>query len=477
MISPRKVSTGCNALDELLGGGIPEGSVIIIGGNPGTGKTVFTTQFLVTGARKGEPGVQILYGEDRKTLIDNLTQHLRVDLEALEAKETLTIIDTPTLDEKGVAATLEVVLEQVRKMKAKRLVIDSLTAMLQAYKDPLHTRQFTHTVLNKIIGQLGCTTLLVVEIPLGQDSLGVGVEEFVADGLIILRSMEIDGRPARELEIVKMRGIEVKERRLLYTLEDGFHTFLPFKSGAVTNPQRYQPPEEPKNRFSLGNPQLDELLGGCPKGTTILLEVAAPITLYQFHIFVNLLVWNFLTRKRPVIVYPSVGVDIELIRKRLSEGGIDSREAEGLLKVVVVEEAIPKEKADDPLLWRIEPANAREDLTRLLNWVRSKGKPPLTIIGVDSLISHHGHDILIKAISRTVSEIRKLKGLNLLILKPGIPQTAIYDMCAAIAEIHLRLIREHGVLLFYGIKPRTGLLTVEVDTSKGYPTPKLTPIV
>jgi len=44
-------------------------------------------------------------------------------------------------------------------------------------------------------------------------------------------------------------------------------------------------------------------------------------------------------------------------------------------------------------------------------------------------------------------------------------------------ETHLRLLREHGCLLIYGIKPRTSLYAVEMDISKGYPLPRLTPIV
>jgi hypothetical protein len=60
-------------------------------------------------------------------------------------------------------------------------------------------------------------------------------------------------------------------------------------------------------------------------------------------------------------------------------------------------------------------------------------------------------------------------------LKPGYPKLAV--RLASTATVHLKLLREHGCLLLYGVKPRTGLYGVEMDVSKGYPQPKLTPIL
>jgi len=59
-------------------------------------------------------------------------------------------------------------------------------------------------------------------------------------------------------------------------------------------------------------------------------------------------------------------------------------------------------------------------------------------------------------------------------LKPGTP--TLSRLVGAIADVHLKVTREHGCLLVYGVKPRTPVYVMELDTSEGYPMPKLTPI-
>ncbi|MEM2593904.1 MAG: hypothetical protein QXV96_03240, partial [Candidatus Bathyarchaeia archaeon] len=64
---------------------------------------------------------------------------------------------------------------------------------------------------------------------------------------------------------------------------------------------------------------------------------------------------------------------------------------------------------------------------------------------------------------------------GIVLLKPGYPRLA--KILSATADIHLKITREHGAVLVYGVKPRTNLHVLEMDASKGYPMPKLTPII
>ncbi|MBS7650902.1 MAG: ATPase domain-containing protein [Candidatus Bathyarchaeia archaeon] len=66
------ISSGDEGLDEVTGGGFPRGSLILLAGNPGTGKTVFSTQFLVKGAESDEPGVYVSFAEDKSLLVKNI---------------------------------------------------------------------------------------------------------------------------------------------------------------------------------------------------------------------------------------------------------------------------------------------------------------------------------------------------------------------------------------------------------------------
>ncbi|HQM67594.1 MAG TPA: ATPase domain-containing protein, partial [Methanomassiliicoccales archaeon] len=60
-----RVRTGIDGLDEMLYGGIPKGSTVVVMGSFGTGKIILGLQFLNQGLAEGEKGVFITLEEDR----------------------------------------------------------------------------------------------------------------------------------------------------------------------------------------------------------------------------------------------------------------------------------------------------------------------------------------------------------------------------------------------------------------------------
>jgi len=105
-----RASSGAEDLDELIGG-FPRGSLILLAGNPGTGKTAFSTQFLVRGVESGEPGVYVSFAESRETLVKNASEHLAVDLNRFEDEGKIRILDLVTMKQEGASACLETILE------------------------------------------------------------------------------------------------------------------------------------------------------------------------------------------------------------------------------------------------------------------------------------------------------------------------------------------------------------------------------
>jgi circadian clock protein KaiC len=88
-----------------------------------------------------------------------------------------------------------------------RLVIDSFTAMAQAFNNQGELRAFTHTLLSRIIASAGSTTLMITESPSNVPNIAVGVEEFIADGVIQFNLVPVAGDARiRTVEILKMRG-------------------------------------------------------------------------------------------------------------------------------------------------------------------------------------------------------------------------------------------------------------------------------
>jgi len=143
-----RVPTGIDGLDDLIEGGIPRGSLVLLAGNPGTGKTVFGIQFLCKGADDcGENGIYVSFAESEETIMYNMSKLFGRDLRN-EVSGKVEILDFTTVTEKGLGTLLEMILEKVTELKAKRLVIDSFSAMAQAFKEPMEARSILHNILS-----------------------------------------------------------------------------------------------------------------------------------------------------------------------------------------------------------------------------------------------------------------------------------------------------------------------------------------
>jgi circadian clock protein KaiC len=202
-----RTATGIPGLDEMLEGGFPAGSLISLAGRPGTGKTIFGSQFLYFGAREhNEPGMYVSMLEGRRAYIRNM-QRLGLDIQPLEEKKLFRFLEMPTLTSEGLPAIWEEIVRNIEEYRIARLVIDSFTAMTQAFDQPGDLRVFTHMLLGKIVGGAGCTTLMITETPHQDASPAAGMQEFIADGVINFSLVAVTGDArVRYIEITKMRG-------------------------------------------------------------------------------------------------------------------------------------------------------------------------------------------------------------------------------------------------------------------------------
>jgi len=203
-----KASTGISSLDKILGGGFNSGDTILVAGQPGAGKTTFGLQFLYNGATKyGENGVYITFVENvRKLKRDALRFGWNFDESTMEKKVGFLDLIHATRP-KGVQTNFLVMMTEIRRLGAKRVVIDSLSAMTSYIETKADARGFT-LVLNKFLENAGCTSILFVEMPWGKSDVGSGFEEFLADGLIVLESKIDRLRVRRMLFVPKMRGCD-----------------------------------------------------------------------------------------------------------------------------------------------------------------------------------------------------------------------------------------------------------------------------
>lgn len=200
-----RVPTGIDGMDDLIEGGFPRGSLILLAGSPGSGKTIASAQYLYNGAVEfDENGVYVSFAERRETFFKNMMR-FGFDFESLEKKGRFKFLDLMTCNEDSIGSTLSVVLGEVSAMNAKRLVIDSFTAMAQAFDKKIEARIVIH-LMEKMMRQSNCTTLLLAEVPTGSPLIGIGIEEFVADGIIVFEVIEERTRIRKRAIVRKMRG-------------------------------------------------------------------------------------------------------------------------------------------------------------------------------------------------------------------------------------------------------------------------------
>ncbi|MEM2816190.1 MAG: ATPase domain-containing protein [Candidatus Bathyarchaeia archaeon] len=474
------ISTGVEDLDTVLGGGFPKDSLIILAGNAGTGKTIFSAQFIYRGAVNfGENGVYASFSENRETFMINM-KSFGFDFEGLEKDGRFSFLDLLTVKESAVSAVLDLIISEVERIKAKRLVIDSYTALVQSFKEPIDARIVLHVILGKLIRGMGCTTILIEEIPFGSSRIGLGIEEFVADGVIVLSANQLDGYRLRELQLLKLRGVMLRENMLTFTLKEGFKVFQPHKPKHIEKPNRFKPIPDTPGKHSTGTRSLDEVLeGGLPRGSVILMELDEKVPAPAYYMLTFPLVCNFLFQGRAVACITTAGVEPKIIYERLAAYGATPEE-KSRNKIFITTSGTFNKLSDAPFdIINLEGKNAREDINKFLKVVDEltvqTNQPVLMIIGVDTLAALYGENQCEQLMGWIVTEARRLSAVVLAVTKAGRREFAI--RLSPLADIYLRMTRKHGCPLIYGVKPRTGLYALEEDISEGYSIAKLTQIV
>jgi circadian clock protein KaiC len=212
---PSRVSTGVAGLDSLIGGGFLSGKVYLVSGESGTGKTIFGLQYLYQGLIEGENGIYIS-GDEKPG-------HLIVDAESLGwnfrkyvQEQKLGLLDissyfygmrtgkTAEVDVRTVVNDLQ---RHVKNIGAKRIVIDTIAPLVFGQENLAYIQGYTKNLVSAIEDNLGCTVLITSGILSGSTSLSrYGVEEFVAEGVIVLNIASFGCHHVRTLSVRKMRS-------------------------------------------------------------------------------------------------------------------------------------------------------------------------------------------------------------------------------------------------------------------------------
>lgn len=227
----KRVKTGIEGLDEVMGGGYPAGTNILVTGASGTGKTIFCAQFLYKGLRDfNEHGIYVTL-EERPEDLRNEMQSLGWDFKKYEDEGKLIIVDAASTRSglhtrekytmpKGfdIDSLVTEIYRATKKIEAQRLVIDSLPSLELRVTDTGQIRGIIYR-LSSLLLEIGVTSLLTTESVRPNMISRYGVEEFVCRGVILLGLEEKGQDLKRTLRVRKMRGTKHTMRKLPFEIQ------------------------------------------------------------------------------------------------------------------------------------------------------------------------------------------------------------------------------------------------------------------
>lgn len=229
--------TGVEGLDNILGGGIPTSSAVLLAGTCGTGKTTLGFEFLARGVLAGEPGLLITTSEGPDRLVTNLPRFIFLN-ESMITKGKLTIVPIheimdaaglsgSDMDEAAIKKLVAGIAKTMSAHRVRRLVIDTIDTMVIEIKDEALEAMFM-TELSSLLHKHECTAMLVAGTE-GCDR----VEGRIADGVIILSNLERRGDLLRTLQVMKMKGTGHSRSKYVIDLTKAGVLITPLLKGGV----------------------------------------------------------------------------------------------------------------------------------------------------------------------------------------------------------------------------------------------------
>ena len=265
----QRIQTGVRNLDALVRGGIPKGSVTLIGGPPGSGKTILCQMLCFHNA---SPTQRVLYfstlSEPTAKTLRHLSQFSFFDPTKLDGGGIRFIDLGEMIRSKGLEETVAVIMAHVKEVRPAIVVIDSFKVFDDLARSREELRKFGYELaVNLMAWQT--TTFLIGEY--SAVDLATNPLSSIVDAIMLVTQRADSGEQQRFIQVSKMRGTNhSRDEHSFLITDDGAEVFAP----KVTLQREDR--GGPNDRLQTGIVQLDALLGeGIPRGSSILISGVA----------------------------------------------------------------------------------------------------------------------------------------------------------------------------------------------------------
>jgi len=329
--------------------------------------------------------------------------------------------------------------DQLLKMDRPFLIVDTWDAMA-VEMDPKEQSQTAKAIIMTAYGTDGRTILV-------EETKETSFLDFLVDGVVSLTSTDVYGeseggrvyedrlerRSAREIELKKLKGARISNKRYTFTLEGGrFRSFPPFYEDLSIKPTKI--PDSANDRISSGIPNLDRITRGFKKGSFNLFEIEHGVDLRYLQIHTQI-AWSAVMNRKGVIIIPSLG---EVYPPELSQNAILYRpraddfgsEIESIKKVA--EESFDSEQLRNGLV---------------------------ILLGFDTLLNRFGSDTTLPITEATINYAQENRATIIGTMKRGMRSL---EYVTHIADSHFVFKDLNNALVVYGMRPKTGLYAVDL---------------
>lgn len=425
------------------------GEVLLLKGGTGTGKTLLAIE-IVRQLTRDERGV-MLFTRVEEDQLSLQFPHLRADSPLRERAKLFDKNSKITDPNWFLREFTDLVKSDFRP---KIVMIDTIDSLLERFENPLRMVRATLDVV-----QRENLSLIIVE-----ESPRESFLDPLVGGIVNLGHTEVEGRKVRELEIIKMRGVEVGRRKYLFTLEGGnfrvFYEMPVFKPGEQI---MWKKTPHPPERYSSGIPKLDEILsGGFKRGQYVMIEASFEVTEELLMLILRPIILNFIQNGGVVFITPPGGETPENIYSDLSRflpGGV----LEEHVRFVDYFSASP----ENPLVISMSDRSSQRQYRAVLEELtRGYTRPLMDLVGLDTLEYRMGKTATPQDLLRTRVFIRSRGYLGISIARPDL---SLARAVANFSDIVFKYRMLDNTPLFYGVKPPTGVMVPTIDREGGLP--------